>query len=65
MCDLCPKVSFGLRQFLIFFFHSQPFGETFGVFLKSFWGYFLTIICRLFSVLQLLYLAQAMIKRFS
>jgi hypothetical protein len=49
----------------LFFFHSQPFGETFGVFLKFFWGYFLTIICRLFSVLQLLYLAQAMIKRFS
>jgi hypothetical protein len=54
MFDLWPKVGFGLRQFLIFFFHAQPYGEPFRVFLKSFWGYFLTIICRLLSVLQLL-----------
>jgi hypothetical protein len=49
----------------LFFFCVQTFGELFGVFLKSFWGYFPTIICRLLSVLQLLYLAQAMIIRFS
>jgi hypothetical protein len=48
-----------------FFFCVQPFGELFGAFLKSFWGYFLTIIYRLSSVQQLLYLAQAMIIRFS
>ena len=52
MFDLWPKVGFGLRQILIFF-HAQPFGEPFGVFLKSFWGYFLTIICRVLSALHL------------
>jgi hypothetical protein len=62
-------VIFGQRLVLdlnnfCFFFHAQPFGDTFGVFLESFWGYFLNIICRLLSVLQLLYLAQAMIIRF-
>ena len=64
MCDLCPKVSFGLRHFLIFLLCSN-LGELFGAFLKFFWGYFLTIICRLSSVQQLLYLAQAMIIRLS
>jgi hypothetical protein len=58
------RLVFGLRQFLIFLC-VQTFGDPFGAFLKSFWGYFLTIICRLLSVLQLLYLAQTMIKRFS
>jgi hypothetical protein len=29
-------------------------GEPFGVFLKPFWGHFLTIFCRVLSVLQLL-----------
>jgi hypothetical protein len=43
----------------------STFGELFGAFLKSFWGYFLTITCKLSSVLQLLYLAQAMIIRFT
>jgi hypothetical protein len=64
MCDLCPKVSFGFRHFLIFLLCSNLWW-AFGAFLKSFWGYFLTIICRLLSVLQLLYLAQVMIIRFS
>ena len=47
----------------LFFFCAQTFGEPFGVFLKSFWGYFITIICRLLSVLQLLYLAQAIDRK--
>jgi hypothetical protein len=37
-----------------FFFCAKPFGEPFGAFLNSFWGHFLTIICRVLSVLQLL-----------
>jgi hypothetical protein len=36
------------------FLCAQPFGEPFGVFLNSFGGHFLTIICRVLRVLQLL-----------
>ena len=43
----------------------STFGDLLRTFLKTFWGYFLTINCRLLSILQLLYLAQAMIIRFT
>jgi hypothetical protein len=55
---------FRLRQFLNFLLCST-LGELFRAFLNYFWGYFLTIICKLLSVLQLLYLSQAMIIRFT
>ena len=55
---------FGLRQKLNFPLCSI-LGELFRAFLKTFWGYFLTINCRLLNILQLLYLAQTMIIRFS
>jgi hypothetical protein len=54
MFDLWKRVSFGLRRIQIFFFYALPFGEPFGVFLKLFWGHFLTIYCRVLSVLHLL-----------
>jgi hypothetical protein len=52
MFDLWKGGGFGLRRILIFFLCSTLF-ESFGVFLKSFWGYFLTIICRVLSALHL------------
>ena len=53
MFDLWKSVGFGLRKILIFLL-GFPFGEPFGVFLKSFWGHFITIICRVLSVIHLL-----------
>jgi hypothetical protein len=43
----------------------STFGDLFRTFLKTFWGYFLTINCRLLSISQLLYLAQPMIMMFT
>jgi hypothetical protein len=51
--DLWKGGGFELRRILIFLLCST-FGESFGVFLKPFWGHFLTIICRELSVLHLL-----------
>jgi hypothetical protein len=53
MFDLWKGGGFGLRRILIFFC-AHPFCKSFGAFLKSFWGYFLTIICRVLSALHLL-----------
>jgi hypothetical protein len=53
MFDLWKGGGFGLRRILIFFLMLNPFVNLLGVFLKSFWGYFLTIICRVLSALHL------------
>jgi hypothetical protein len=55
MFDLSKRVGFGLRKNSDFSLRFFPLGEPFGVFfLKPFWGNFLTIFCRVLSVLQLL-----------
>jgi hypothetical protein len=43
MFDLWKRVGFGLRRILIFSY-AQPFGEPFGVFLKSFGVTFLLFL---------------------
>jgi hypothetical protein len=53
MCDLWPRVGFGLRKIRIFLLCSTLW-YTFWGFSEFFWGHFLTIICRVLRVLQLL-----------
>jgi hypothetical protein len=53
MFDLWIGGGFGLRRILIFFV-LNPLVNLLGFFLNSFWGHFLTIICRVLSVLHLL-----------